>query len=359
MNQISSVPKADLNNQSPSARWRTIALHVVCWLVFLSLPTLYSPHLDNPNPLEIIEEMTEPFRLANSIFFIIIFYLNYFVTIPALYFTRRYYILAAYILASILLFSLLNMLVRPVPVEHHHHEEHHQHHEQHWMYTFFGPSFHLFMFITVWCISFSICIYTKWRTIYEEKLNTEIAFLKAQINPHFLFNTLNSIYSLSLSHSDEAPEAILKLSGMMRYAVSETTHQYVPLEKEIDYITDFIELQKLRLTAGVKMHYNFTGTCTGMQIAPLLLIPFIENAFKYGVNSEESSEINVNIKVAGSELEMQVDNRKVNIRNIDKSMGLGIANTRKRLQLIYPGKHALNITDDEKDFKVTLKISLK
>jgi hypothetical protein len=346
--------------KNSGSKWRTVALHIICWAIFLYVPALYNPHFENPRFIDILGEIVEPFRIANSIFFIILFYFNYLVAIPALYFTRRYPAFILYCIASLALLALVNFLIRPGFTEYHHHnEEHHHHHEHHFnAFRIFGPSFNFFIFITMWCISFTMCVYTKWRAMYDEKLNTEIAFLKAQINPHFLFNTLNSIYSLSLSGSEEAPEAILKLSGMMRYAVSETTHQFVSLEKEIEYIADYIELQKLRLTPDIKMDYNFTGDWTGRQIAPFLLIPFIENAFKYGVNAAESSAISVNIDVTGNELELRVDNKKVNIMHVDKGIGLGIGNTRKRLQLVYPGKHNLTIVDGEKDFKVTLKISL-
>ena len=119
----------------------------------------------------------------------------------------------------------------------------------------------------------------------KEKVNAELSYLKAQINPHFLFNTLNSIYSLAIEKSDYTATAVVKLSSMMRYVITDASHKFVPLEKEINYISNYIELQKLRIDSSIKLMYTVTGDISDKKIAPLVLISFIENAFKYGVNA--------------------------------------------------------------------------
>jgi LytS/YehU family sensor histidine kinase len=145
----------------------------------------------------------------------------------------------------------------------------------------------------------------------------------------------------------------------MRYVITETNQKFVPLEKEIEYINNYIDLQKLRLTENVKLYYTVTGDISGKQIAPLMLIPFVENAFKHGVSPDENSAIQVKISVANDTLKMEVKNNKIslNIDTIGKS-GLGIANAKNRFQLLYPNQHDLTISETNKTFNVTLKINL-
>lgn len=344
---LSQRNRSKLNGNKTTAQ--IAALHLLCWWVFLSLPALFNPRIANLGLVNIIRDLGEPPRIANGLIFIAIFYFNYYIAIPYLYFRERYLAFLFYLIATFLLFFLANYLMMPPDFAMEHHGG----------VNVLGPSFNLFMYLITMIVSFALSIYGQWRRTNDEQLNNEISFLKAQINPHFLFNTLNSIYSLALIKSDDAPEAVLKLSGMMRYAVSETDKMYVSLEKELNYITDYIELQKLRLASNVGMTYNFTGNWLGKQIAPFILVPFIENAFKYGVNAEENSDIVVNINVMDRSLEMNVFNKKVYVeKNSDNNVGLGIGNTRKRLQMLYPGKHILTIFDEEKDFSVTLKIDL-
>ena len=145
----------------------------------------------------------------------------------------------------------------------------------------------------------------------------------------------------------------------MRYVISDASHDFVPLEKEISYISDFIELQKIRFGDTVKISYNPCEPVPGKYIAPLILIPFIENAFKFGVNPEADSMISVSITLNGSELHLGVFNYKVRgLNNAVTEGGLGIKNARHRLALLYPNKHQLIIDDKETEFKVDLTINL-
>jgi len=197
------------------------------------------------------------------------------------------------------------------------------------------------------------------KKIREEKLSSEISYLKAQINPHFLFNTLNSIYSLAIQKSDLAPIAVVKLSAIMRYVTSDAQKDKVSLEKELNYMLDYIDLQKMRFGETLNLNYKVNGSWANKQIAPLLLVPFVENAFKYGVNPEKESSVNIEVTIEGMNLIMQVDNAILNMKRDDQyEGGLGLENTKNRLQLLYPGKHVLRITETQTDFSLYLKIDL-
>jgi len=192
---------------------------------------------------------------------------------------------------------------------------------------------------------------------YERKLN-ELSFLKAQINPHFLFNTLNNIYSLASRKSDQTPEAILKLSEMMRYVMSDAKQDVVPLGKEIEYITRFIDLQKMRLTDKVHVSFQVIGNDAEISIAPLILMPFIENAFKYGVSTHEESLISITISIEANKIVLVTTNRVFNYSNIlTESTGIGIVNTKRRLDLLYPGKHRLMIDESNNNYVVQLELN--
>jgi sensor histidine kinase YesM len=192
----------------------------------------------------------------------------------------------------------------------------------------------------------------------KEKLNTELTFLKHQINPHFLFNTLNSIYSLALVKSDMTAEAVMKLSEMMRYVLQDVEKEKVPLALEIEYLEHYVELQKIRLSENVEVQFAIKGEPDAFEIPPIILVPFVENAFKFGTSAHENARITISIRIAENQLAFQVSNQIFNGRKQTETFGIGIQNTRKRLQLIYPGKHRLDLTKTESHFNVTLMIVL-
>jgi sensor histidine kinase YesM len=203
-------------------------------------------------------------------------------------------------------------------------------------------------------------IYNRLKQTESEKLSAQIASLKSQINPHFLFNTLNNIYATAIDTSPKTADMVDKLSEMMRYTMKDIQQDLVLLEDDINYNNNFIELQKIRLDRSVKLEYNSLENIPYLQIAPMLLIPFIENAFKHGVNSEQKSCIKIEITMNKTELLLSVVNNKVNVqRDISERSGLGIENTRHRLNLIYPSKHLLVINETEKEFSVSLHINLQ
>lgn len=212
-------------------------------------------------------------------------------------------------------------------------------------------------FVMIVLLSMGIASYNRLKQIEEAKLKAELSYLKAQINPHFLFNTLNSIYALTVQKSDNAPESVTKLSSIMRYSITDAAQDFVGLDKELNYINAYVELEKLRLTEKVKLNYSVTGNAEGKKIAPLIFIPFIENAFKYGVSTKDNSVIDIAIKIEAASLNVAVKNTKARA-NLENKLGLGIENTKKRLRLSYPGKHQLEIINAEKSFSVNLSIVL-
>jgi two-component system LytT family sensor kinase len=188
-------------------------------------------------------------------------------------------------------------------------------------------------------------------------LNTEISFLKSQINPHFLFNTLNGIYSLAHVQSPQTETAILKLSDLMRYVLYECPTEKVELAKDIQYISNYIDLQRLRLSSKVTIQYELKGNFEGHYIAPLLLISFIENAFKHGISYTNSSFIQIEIGVFEETLTLFVENPVV--KNNSFEGGMGLKNARRRLELLYPEKHSLNIFNNDYLHIANLKLSLR
>ena len=191
----------------------------------------------------------------------------------------------------------------------------------------------------------------------KDQLKTELAFLKSQVNPHFLFNTINDIYALTRQQSEQAPDALLKLSELLRYMLRESDDPLVPLGKEIEYLENVIELQKIGQKGRSYIDFKVIGNIEQQKIAPLILINFIENAFKHGIFNNQATPITILIKLDTTTVHFRIQNR-VNTFKKDKTGGIGLVNVKRRLALIYPDKHKLLITQDPANFTVDLKIDL-
>ena len=196
------------------------------------------------------------------------------------------------------------------------------------------------------------------KALENANLNAEVNFLKSQINPHFLFNTLNSIYAQAHSKSDKTEFSILKLSELLRYVLYDSGENKVELVKDIQYINNYIDLQKIRLSSKVKINYSVEGNLGKYTIAPLLLITFIENAFKHGISYTHASTVNIEIHVFEETLTLLISNPVVE-RNSFAPGGLGLKNVTRRLDLLYPGKYLLDIHHDDFLHVVNLKLDLK
>lgn len=189
-------------------------------------------------------------------------------------------------------------------------------------------------------------------------LNAEVNFLKSQINPHFLFNTLNGIYSQAHQKSEHTENSILKLSDLLRYVLYDSSEDKVDLGKDIQYLTNYIDLQKLRLSQKVTIRYNVNGSTKGKQIAPLLLITFVENAFKHGISYTNPSTINIAITIFEKTLTLLVSNPVTETNSFVSTGGLGLKNVTRRLDLLYPEKYLLDIVHNDYLYIVNLTINL-
>ncbi len=372
------------------SRLQVILLHSLLWICFLFFPLL----------IYRIDFFTKQFftvDFINNAFLIALFYINFYYLLPKYFNGKRITAYFVITFAVTLLFMCQQMMTEyfyfhsemqrhgfsklhrlPVfPFERHAEDSpmsgspYHQHH---------GDSF-LSMPLMFWIggirRSFSgvvsillaggfIRVAIQWFTTEKQKeeleiqrLNDELGLLKAQINPHFLFNSLNTVYSLARKNSADTEGFVLKLSEILRYVIYESSVQNVPLSKELCYIQNYIELQKFRIDKNMRIEYTQCGDTDRLLIEPMLLITFVENAFKHGISYLEGSFIQVNVCIKQNCLHLTVMNTYNKESVASEYGGIGLKNVSKRLQLSYPSLHELNITDDNKTYTVHLSIQLR
>lgn len=199
----------------------------------------------------------------------------------------------------------------------------------------------------------------KMETLQKEKIETELKALKAQINPHFLFNSLNHIYALARRKAEETGPAVLQLSDLLRYALNKMEKEKVPLEEEIEYLKEYIDLYKSRIRHPERIIFEMNGDAGGMDIAPLLLVVFVENCFKHGSVKMEEECIRITIDVRNGKLQFTTSNTVDADRELPiEESGLGLDNARKRLNLLYPGKYRLEIGQTDRTFNTHLELRL-
>ncbi|HVX50210.1 MAG TPA: sensor histidine kinase [Chitinophagaceae bacterium] len=223
--------------------------------------------------------------------------------------------------------------------------------------------FAIFLLCTIWALSTATRIIQQMRETEEravkaeaDKANAELSFLKAQINPHFLFNTLNNIYSLAVRQSENTADCIMKLSNIMRYVTDEVNRDFVSLESEVECITNYIDLQRLRLNKKVQVDFSVNGNTEGKRIPPLVLMTFVENVFKYGISSHEASLITIKVFAEEKTISFFCRNRLFATERKAERTGIGIINTRQRLEHLYPKRHLLNITTGDGFYTVELTL---
>jgi len=293
-----------------------------------------------------------------------LFYINYLILIPQLIKTKKRYFL--YILAFILLLggsALIKTVIavlnpkemldyvkmedgkKTLPAD----------------YYFFVQLFLCGFFLVSSCI---IKFAADWfsseriqRNLESERREMELQFLKSQLNPHFLFNSLNNIYSLAYQKSDKTADAIMKLSEIMRYMIYESNTPTVALSKEVDYLTSYIELQKIRFKDGAYIELTLNGEIDNQKIVPLMLISFVENAFKHGVVTDPAEPVKINIIANQKILHFSVVNKK-NQQNKDAQGGVGLTNVERRLQLVYPDRYKLNVVNSATHYTCELMIDI-
>ncbi len=322
-----------------------IGWHLIGWLIFLILPVVTMPAL------------IERYATNNCFIFnysilsglaVGLYYFNYYFAIPQYYFKQKKFafivVLIGFILVSLVLFVMylrvFSMNCNPN-----------------------GGTFNELLkatlprYIIVLIVSSAMRFNARIKSIETEKSKAELALLRAQINPHFLFNVLNNIYGQAIIKSEQTANSIAKLSDLMRYSLNEANVSSVSLEKEIAYLKNYLSLQKLRLTDKTLVEFKVTGNPNTWQISPMLFIPFIENAFKYGVSNEEETSINITLTVKEKELDFRVENDILPDKvRIAESNHIGIKNVKNRLALIYGDRYNLTIKDAGKQYQVHLKI---
>lgn len=196
--------------------------------------------------------------------------------------------------------------------------------------------------------------------LQKENIQSQLQVLKAQIHPHFLFNTLNNIYSFTQNTSRKASEMVMGLSDMLRYMLYECNQPLVPLSKEVKMISEYIHLERIRYGNKLELHVQFPDNAKEFAIAPLLLLPFVENCFKHGIsNMLEIPWLNLNISIEEDLMTMKLVNSKPLSQYPNHQPGIGIENVRKRLELLYPGRHELTINEEEDLFIVQLRVQLE
>jgi len=194
------------------------------------------------------------------------------------------------------------------------------------------------------------------REIEKEKFSAELGLLKAQINPHFFFNTLNSLYALTLKGSEQASKVVLRLSDLMHYMLYEANANKMPLCDEIKYLGNYISIEQMRFAERLELSFQYSGDIEGKLIAPLLLLPFVENAFKHGIE-DNSGWVTINLKVIGRVLFLKVENSCTAVSK-QKETGMGLRNVKRRLELTYPNNYQLSINETTGTFEVELEIDL-
>jgi len=193
-----------------------------------------------------------------------------------------------------------------------------------------------------------------------EKISSELSFLKAQINPHFFFNTLNNIYALTLINVETSRTALHQLSRMMRYVLYDTQNSTALLSQEVAFVKDYISLMQLRLTDKVTVDYVAPAALQEFPVAPMLFLPFVENAFKHGISDTQPSTVTVHIKQEGNQVTLLVKNGIFKKQGVDleDNKGIGLSNTIRRLDLLYPGKHTLDVNEDVQQNTYTVNLTL-
>lgn len=359
------MPKLENMNPVKNRAYITILLHLLVWMLFAFILLFYQPLSWNV-------QLPYQFWFKQSgvlIMLVTVFYVNSNILVPQLLMKNNNLGFILVILAIIIAVGpLVNMLDDSL-------------HLPELMDKAFSASgvlrpfrkkdrldiFQIMMTLMIVGISTSVTLIQKWQAdkqqreaLEKERIGSELSFLKAQINPHFFFNTLNNIYALTHVDVENSRRALHKLSRMMRYLLYDTQAGITPLSKEVSFIVDYLELMKLRLNDTTKVSFEGPLVSQDINIAPMLFLPYIENAFKHGVSAVEPSVIRIELSLEDKVLELKVINTifNENAEIVDSYGGIGLTNTKRRLDLLYPGKHTFSAmkVEERNEFVVHLTL---
>jgi len=335
-------------------KWIAIFLHIIFWMILFFLPYFLRPIYDiNGRPRE-----PPPYffyvHLIDFITWVVIFYFNTYLLIPRLFYKRKYGQYSAVVVFIFLLLLVIHRLS---------------------FYAFLSDRpYHLngfVMFSILPCV-FIIAVSTAFKMFSDqienetrikeretENLKTELSFLRSQVSPHFMFNVLNNMVALARKHSDDLEPSLIKLSSLLRYMLYETNEQSVALEKEVEYLQSYIDLQQQRFGKSVDLCVDLKEIDNNYFIEPMLLIPFVENAYKHGIGMVQDAEIRIALKVKNGLLQFEVKNKFTETTQTnDQTKGIGLHNVQRRLNLLYKNRHTLTITRNGNWFLVSLQIKI-
>ena len=338
-----------------SKKWVVILLHVAVWTFFFSLPYLLrSPENEKPSNPAHASDHGFYFSWIMNFSWVSLFYFNTYILIPRYIYKKKYWQFAAahfitFTCVLLEVYLLFSLLFNPAH------------------YDTRAIFFNLLIYLFIFALS------TAYQLIKEkinsdklaqekqnEGLKTELSLLRSQVSPHFMFNVLNNMVSLARKQSDLLEPSLIKLSSLMRYMLYEADEEKVSIEKEMDYLQSYIDLQQQRFGKKVQVNVHMHTMDDHYQLEPMLLIPFVENAFKHGTGMIEDARIDIDLEAEKNVLQFTVSN-KYNAASSeikDKTSGIGLANVKRRLNLLYGKNHSLMISTDNNWFVVTLKINL-
>jgi len=346
-----------MDSQWYTRKWVVISLHILFWILLILAPLLLRPTFDNISETKSKHDGQNFLLLhgANMVMRMALFYLNANYFIPEFIYkksTTRYIVA---LLISLILMLAVDRIVFQLALTD-------------WQYNFwnffvFNLPYFLFIVITSSAYRLIRDKIESDKRIKEretENLKTELSFLRSQVSPHFMFNVLNNMVALARKKSDALEPSLIKLSSLLRYMLYETDEEKVLVEKEVDYLQNYIDLQRQRFGRNVQIETNFDQIEAGHTIEPMLLIPFVENAFKHGTGLITDARIETMLRVSAGVLHFTVRNRFLETDNNpkDKTSGIGLANVRRRLNLLYEKNHSLSITKTGSWFTVDLQLNL-
>ena len=341
-------------------KWLVVLIHALAWVLVFMLPELLKPERDTLPDQKVWDRNKLGFEVMAYIYRVLwigFFYLHSHVLLPKLAFRKQWGRYVASIIAIIIFWLGFGHLYFRFVLE-----------------GFEGRPFNLRNALIFFSLPtlFLMVVSTTYRLILDrintdqrerdkvnENLKTELSLLRSQVSPHFMFNVLNNMVALARKKSDLLEPSLIKLSQLMRYMLYETEDK-VTLQREVEYLESYIDLQKQRFGNTVRIQTTFQDLDASHEIEPMLLIPFVENAFKHGVGMIEDPYIDIHLSLQNNTLHFKVENRFLenNQEVKDSASGIGLNNVRRRLNLLYPGKHTLNIQPANGIFRIYLQIDL-
>ena len=333
-----------------------LLMHIIAWAVIFMLPYIFTSAYYDEGKNELHGNTTFLYLdTVTKIFWVGLFYLNTEILVPALVYKRKYIL---FVFTQVILFSLIMLI-----------------HGGFFKLMIIGKTFNFIASSSHNIITFLFTVIASiaYKTISDrvksqkeanertrENLKTELSFLRSQMNPHFLFNIMNNIAAMVRLKSDELEPTIHKLSSLMQYMLYETDEEKVLLQSEIENLQSYIDLQQQRFSEKLKLHVSLDVKENWHTIEPMLLIPFVENAFKHGTGLIQNPEIEIELKAQNDQLYFVVKNRFVQTETTkDKTSGIGLANVKRRLELLYGNRHQLTINKTNEWFSTSLALTFK